>query len=202
MADVMLAHGRTCFADAAERSALRRWYRAKRLGRSDGDSLLIEILPYPHPKTSEWLYARFGRFPSRAAYEDALLKPRITLLRGVIERFDRKAIICYGKGKRIFGRHETWERYKLLFPEVQWRRAGAFPGRRVENRTDRLGGPSFIQGFQHRFRIGKSRSRKFLVIMADTRDPARRGARDNVRSALAVVTLLRATNGRSRDRLY
>lgn len=109
MADVMLRreHPATTPTDAD-----RRRYRALRLGRSDGDSLLTELLPYPHPKTSDWLYARFERYPSRDAYMHAMLPMRLQLLRGMLVEGRRELIVCYGK--------HNWPHYQNLLDGVSW----------------------------------------------------------------------------------
>lgn len=65
MADLMLHFEGKTFSNSEERKAARTPYRAKRLGRLDGDSLLAELLPYPHRKTSSGLYDQFKRFATR-----------------------------------------------------------------------------------------------------------------------------------------
>jgi hypothetical protein len=90
----------------------RRRYRALRLGRSTGDSLLTELLPYPHPKASDWLYQRFGRYETRAAYERAMMPERSRLLRRVLAEAPRELVVCYGKAH--------WSHYRDLFPGTHW----------------------------------------------------------------------------------
>jgi hypothetical protein len=80
--------------------------------------LLVEILPYPHPNNSDWLYERFQLYLRRDEYEKTMLSRRIELLRDIIDTAPRRAIICYGKGKRIWGKPENRERYKQLFPDA------------------------------------------------------------------------------------
>jgi hypothetical protein len=125
MAGLMIAYDRKTYANNKQRAALMTWYRSKRLGRSDGDTLLMELLPYPHAGKRNWFYGELGRFTTREEYEEALIPHRVKLLREVLESAPRKAIICYEKGKPKYGKFETWERYKRLFPEVQWREVGA-----------------------------------------------------------------------------
>jgi hypothetical protein len=96
----------------------RRRYRALRLGRSDGDTLLTELLPYPHPKTRHWLYARFGKFSTRKDYERALLPARKSLLRRILGEHERELVVCYGKAH--------WSRYEELFDERSWTQIGPF----------------------------------------------------------------------------
>jgi hypothetical protein len=109
MADIML---RRKHPSQTPTGAQRRRYRALHLGRSDGDSLLTELLPYPHPKRTDWLYKRFGRYDAREDYEGALLPERRALLRSVIGASKRDFVVCYGKG--------NWEQFQDLFDEVTW----------------------------------------------------------------------------------
>jgi len=52
-------------------------YQADALGRKNSESLLVELLPYPHPDSGRWLYDKFERFKTRAAYETAILPQRM-----------------------------------------------------------------------------------------------------------------------------
>ena len=115
MADIVL---RRKHPGSTPTGAERRQYRAMHLGRSDGDSLLTELLPYPHPKRSDWLYKRFGRYVTREDYEKALLPERRTLLRSVIGAAKRELVVCYGKG--------NWPEFQDLFDEVTWENVGPF----------------------------------------------------------------------------
>lgn len=110
MADVMLHFEGRRFANADERSDARRNYRAKRLGRSDGDSLLAELLPYPNPKRSGWHYA--DRFATREKYVEKIWPLRRALLTEALAATKRRAVVCYGKG--------DWDNFKTLFPELEW----------------------------------------------------------------------------------
>jgi hypothetical protein len=96
----------------------RRTYRALRLGRANGGTLLTELLPYPHPKRSDWLYGRFGRYQTREAYSEALLPARVDLLRCVLDEAHRELVVCYGK--------DAWAEYSLLFDGVTWIDDGRF----------------------------------------------------------------------------
>ena len=117
MADLMLHFDGRKFSSPKERSSARRAYRAKRLGRKDGDSMLTELLPYPHRNTGSWLYGE--RFSGREAYTAAILPRRIKLLDDALSGHSRKAIICYGRG--------NWPDYKRLFSEVlNWRTIDRF----------------------------------------------------------------------------
>jgi hypothetical protein len=109
MADLMLRRD----GNAAPSGDDRRRYRALRLGRADGDALLVELMPYPHPRASDWLYQRFGKFETRDDYMARMLPKRIALLRGVLAEAFRDVVVCYGKS--------YWPYYERLFDEVRFR---------------------------------------------------------------------------------
>jgi hypothetical protein len=106
MADVMLRRE----GHAEPTGTDRRRYRALHLGRTHGDSLLVELLPYPHPKSHDWLYAGFGKYLTREAYEMDQIPRRITLLRDALGEHEHHLIVCYGKGR--------WPEFQRLFADV------------------------------------------------------------------------------------
>lgn len=119
MADVMLHFEGGLPPTKEERAKARKEYRAKILGNKCAESLLLELLPYPHGNIKQWLYERFGRYKTREEYEAKLTDKRLELLRKVIEYHDREAIICYG--------HKNWDEFKKIFPEeTRWDRNGDF----------------------------------------------------------------------------
>jgi hypothetical protein len=107
MADLMLRREQPGMTPTA---ADRRRYRATRLGRSGGDTLLTVLLPYPHPKSNDWLYKRFDKYKTRDDYESDMLPKRRRLLRSVIGTVNRDLIVCYGKG--------NWPQFQELFDDV------------------------------------------------------------------------------------
>jgi hypothetical protein len=114
--------------NAAPTGPERKRYRTLDLGRSHGETLLTEFLPYPHPKTKHWLYARFGRYLTRDRYEKALLPGRREMLKNILSEADRDLIVCYGK--------KGWPEFEALFGDVDWRpdgihRVGTWRGARV-----------------------------------------------------------------------
>lgn len=96
----------------------RRNYQASRLGREDGDTLLLELLPYPHKRSKDWIYSKYGRFSSRRDYKDAIIPRRQTLIRSLISQAPREVVVCYNKG--------SWSHYEALFPGVKWGDIGQF----------------------------------------------------------------------------
>lgn len=118
MADVMLRYEGASFESPSQRAGARTLYRAKKLGRSDGNSLLTEILPYPHRNNSTWLYATLSAYATRTEYERVVLAERLQLLRSALREYPRAAIICYGRG--------AWPRFRQLFENARWQNAGRF----------------------------------------------------------------------------
>ena len=76
----------------------RRAYQAERLGRSDGNSLLLELLPIPKPSIHAWNYPlTFPEYPDVDSYRRALLPPRIKLISRTIQAYQPRVVIAYGK---------------------------------------------------------------------------------------------------------
>jgi len=121
MVDLMLRRG----GDKTPTGVDRRRYRATNLGRSRGDSLLTELLPYPHPKRTDWLYKRFGRYATREEYAQEMLPRRCKLLQSAIASAPRELIVCYGKA--------NWPEFQGLFDPVPWADVGPF---RVGEKND------------------------------------------------------------------
>src|SRR5688572_613865 len=61
-----------------------RNYQNEQLGRRHGDTLLTELLPYPHRKASDWHDIFKQRFESRAEYKAVVLRRRKGMLREVL----------------------------------------------------------------------------------------------------------------------
>jgi hypothetical protein len=97
----------------------RKQYQARRLGRSDGDTLLTELLPYPHKKNSEWGYAPpLGHYQTREHYRSAMLPMRRDLIQRLLREARRELVVCYGK--------KDWLEYKKLFEGANWRECHPF----------------------------------------------------------------------------
>jgi len=96
----------------------RRRYQADCLGRRNGDTLLTELLPYPHSDSGQWLYAQFGRYPTRQKYEEALVPRRRAMLQRIFAEHPPELIIAHGKA--------NWPHYKTIFGETTWRADGLF----------------------------------------------------------------------------
>jgi uracil-DNA glycosylase len=114
MCDLMLRRDGVAAPTLAERNN----YQGTRLGRSDGETLLAELLPYPNVRISSWPYATYDRFETREECEDALIDPRIALLQAALATPDHQLIVCYGKAQ--------WANYKRVFPTVVWHSQGHY----------------------------------------------------------------------------
>ncbi len=114
MCDLMLRRGGTLSPTLQTRNE----YQALRLGRSNGDTLLMELLPYPHKKNTRWLYARFGRYPTREAYERAMVPKRKELIRNALAQAKREIVVCYGK--------DHWPQFMPLFAGAVWQDRSPF----------------------------------------------------------------------------
>lgn len=94
-------------------------YQKTMLGRSTGNTLLLELLPYPARGLHEWPCSKFERDSGRDACLARIGQQRIELLRRIISECHRKAVICYGLAYR--------KHYKKLFPAgLTWRQSGQF----------------------------------------------------------------------------
>lgn len=109
MCDLMLRREGVSAPTLADRTR----YQAQRLGRSDGDTLLVELLPYPHSRSSEWYEIYEQRYRSRDQYVTQMSKIRRELLRPILFEADRALVVCYGK--------ENSDQYKQLLPTARWR---------------------------------------------------------------------------------
>lgn len=88
----------------APTAQLRGHYQATRLGRTHGETLLTELLPYPHVRADHWVYG--DRYATRQDYEAALLGERLQLLSTELAAAKRELIVCYGASR--------WPAFKQL----------------------------------------------------------------------------------------
>ncbi len=97
----------------------RGQYQREKLGRPHGDTLLLEVSPYPAKNLKSWPYAAYGRDESRKDCLKRILDQRLALLRSIIAECKREAVICYGLAYR--------NHYKALFPnKTDWQSSGPF----------------------------------------------------------------------------
>lgn len=93
-------------------------YQADRLGRRDGDTLLTELLPYPHSDSGQWLYSNISRFSTRESYTREMLPARLDHLRAVLSGGQAKLVVAYGKSH--------WDAFRELAPGAVWKSVGPY----------------------------------------------------------------------------
>lgn len=85
----------------ATTAELRR-VQSTELGTHGGDSTLVELLPLPAPRISDWPYAELSSelpaLANRETYRAALIPARILMLRELLARSAARAVVCYGLG--------------------------------------------------------------------------------------------------------
>lgn len=93
--------------ESSETGAIRE-YQATQLGRVDGETCLLELLPLPSPGTNVWKYNDWSpdeRLESRKTYAEHFVPTRSKTLAGLIQERQPPVVIFYGLG---FRRH--WQR--------------------------------------------------------------------------------------------
>jgi hypothetical protein len=78
---------------------LVRDYQKNRLGRSDGNERLMELLPLPSPSTQHWLYALHSKLywlADRNAYVQFQAPQRSRRIQEEIDRYKPKFVIFFG----------------------------------------------------------------------------------------------------------
>ena len=78
--------------------ATLREYQANHLGRDDGETALIELLPLPSSDTNKWPYEsiRIEGFATRKEYTKTLTPRRVAGLLDHIDRHKPRAVVFYG----------------------------------------------------------------------------------------------------------
>lgn len=80
---------------------LVRSYQIERLGRSDGEVCLLELLPLPSPTTNHWLYNKHSDIPnlsSRVIYTQKIGANRARKITKLIIEHQPKFVMFYGIG--------------------------------------------------------------------------------------------------------
>ncbi|TAJ19080.1 MAG: hypothetical protein EPO68_06860 [Planctomycetota bacterium] len=76
-----------------------RAYQRDRLGRADGESCLLELMPLPAPGIGSWPYRQFSDNPAltaREAYIRHVLPARVAQLRALIHEHRPHTVVFYG----------------------------------------------------------------------------------------------------------
>ncbi len=77
------------------------------LGTSKGDTLLLEMLPLPSKKATDWPDQYKSWFPSRRAYKEEMLGKRIPIIRDLANKHRPHVVFCYGE--------KYWPHYEEIF---------------------------------------------------------------------------------------
>ena len=94
-------------------------YQSTQLGCEAGDSLLIELLPYPKQSRRDWPEICVERgFATQSEYVAAMLPRRLAYLSPILTAHDRELIVFYGK--------EHSHAYRALLAECDWEPEGVF----------------------------------------------------------------------------
>ncbi len=97
----------------------RRAYQAEHLGRSHGNSLLLELLPLPKPNVKSWDYSlSFPEYVDVAAYRNAIVPQRIALISILVAKHKPRIIVAYGK--------EYWGYYRQIMSAVEFSERSGF----------------------------------------------------------------------------
>ena len=96
-----------------------RNYQADYLGRSDGSSLLCELMPIPKPSLNHWGYeALIPQFESPEMYYQMVMPRRMNYLRELLTEHRPQIVIGYGR--------RYWQEYQDLFEKAAFSRHGRF----------------------------------------------------------------------------
>jgi len=92
-----------------------RNYQAEYLGRSQGNSLLCELMPIPKPCINDWGYeSLIPQFISPEEYYKVVKPSRIKYLQDIIKKCRPKVVVGYGQGFE----KSYWQAYQELFPDL------------------------------------------------------------------------------------
>ena len=100
-----------------------RNYQADYLGRFQGNSLLLELMPIPKPSINTWNYEDlFPQFKSRNDYYQTVRPRRINYLQKLFLEHRPKIVIAYGQGIK----KKNWQAYQDLFGNLEFSKFGQF----------------------------------------------------------------------------
>jgi hypothetical protein len=93
----------------------RRDYQSERLGRENGDTLLLELLPIPSDSIDTWNHSELlPQFRDRRDYTEKVIPRRVGYIRELVREYRPQVVICHGKGKN--GRNVDC--YKAIFDDM------------------------------------------------------------------------------------
>lgn len=94
------------------RDAIRK-YQSRQLGRSSGETLLLELMPIPKPTLKSWDYGDLlPEFQSREEYYRKIKPQRIEMLQRLIRKHSPRILVAYGK--------RYWNDFRQLFADVEF----------------------------------------------------------------------------------
>jgi hypothetical protein len=94
-----------CEGRTPDRESVRTYQRDE-LGRKNGSTALLELLPLPSPSTSHWIYGslELATLKDRASYRDAMIPFRTDAIRRRLKQHQPRVVLFYGLDYR-----EHWE---------------------------------------------------------------------------------------------
>lgn len=97
----------SCRDEETGKESIRN-YQSDQLGRSNGDTLLLELLPIPKKKAHEWEYKEIiPQFENLEDYHAQVMDRRIRDLRGIFKKNHPSVVVCYGR--------KFWKHYREIF---------------------------------------------------------------------------------------
>ena len=126
-------------------------YRAHRMGRLDGETLLAEILPLPAPRSSVWPEIYKQKWQTRREYEREVRPERIRLLETLVREKNLEAAgeIVHLPGRGVVMKDEEAESHKII------EQAFASAGLKVPALKDVLAG----------LKVDRVRAQKIVTLM-------------------------------------
>jgi hypothetical protein len=109
-----------CIRDKATDNETIRRYQRDQLGRTDGESLLLELMPLPARSMKMWTPydVLFSDYDCRDSYLHSLEEKRVATIRETLA-YGPKLVVLYGIG--------YWPKYRRIFPEItNWHNEGIF----------------------------------------------------------------------------
>lgn len=124
-------------------------YQSKELGRKNGETMLMELLPIAKKKLNSWgLEGVVRQFESLSEYKKKVKPIRIKLLRGLLAEYRPRVVVCYGR---------WWTRHKDIFDNLVFHKKGNFLVSVKEGRIVILS--------DHMTMIGRDKSREIANII-------------------------------------
>ncbi|MGL5361597.1 MAG: hypothetical protein ACRDBH_01860 [Bosea sp. (in: a-proteobacteria)] len=113
MCDLMLRRSGNSAPSASERLT----YQTTQLGKKSGQTLLLELMPYPRNKNADWPDIYRARFPSLDIYYEKMIPRRVLRIQNILKSHRRELIVCYGKG--------FWPHYEKIFSGAAFIKEGS-----------------------------------------------------------------------------